>query len=334
MSIKLFNPQFWKNKSVLVTGGCGMIGSYVTEYLVDIGARVRVADNLQRGSFKFIERVAGKVDFQKKDLLDPKVCLEVCKGQEVVLNLVAKVTGIEYNLMHQAEMFESNLLLQQNVIHAAAEAGVKRFLQVSTACVYPHDAVVPTPESEGARGTPESTNEGYGWAKRMGEKLAEYYSRETKMKCTIARPFNAYGPRDNFAEAESHVIPALVSRLLRGDDPVVIWGSGNQKRVFVHAKDVAMGMVLLAEKGPTAESVNIGHDRMTTIKELYEVICSAIGRHPRPQFDTSKPEGYPARAADTMKLKSITGFLPTMPLEEGIKEMIAWVRANKLVTQK
>ena len=320
---------YWKNKKVLVTGGCGMMGSYVTEILAAVGARVRVADNLSRGSTKFIEGVLDAVEVMKDDLSDLEACRKACRDQEIVLNLAAKVTGIEYNLTHQREMFETNFLLQRNVIHAAADAGVKRFLQVSTACIYPHDAVVPTPESEGLRGTPEPTNEGYGWGKRMGEQLAYYYTRETPMKCVIVRPFNAYGPRDNFDETESHVIPALIGRILRGDDPVVIWGSGNQKRVFVHARDIAQAMVLLTEKAPPAEPVNVGHDQMVSIRELFVTICRVLGRSPRFLFDTSKPEGYPARAADTTKLRAITGFVPSTTIEEGIREMVEWLRTQR-----
>lgn len=303
-----------------------MMGSYVTDFLVAAGARVRVADNLQRGSLKFIEGVAKQVELHKDDLLDIENCRKACQGQEVVLHLAAKVTGIEYNRTHQREMFETNFLLQRNVIHAAADSGVKRYLQVSTACVYPHDALIPTPESEGSRGSPEPTNEGYGWAKRMGEQLAKYYSKETGMECAIVRPFNAYGPRDNFDEKESHVIPALIHRVLRGDDPVVIWGSGNQKRVFVHARDVAKGMVLAAEKAPPGEPLNIGHDQMVSIKELFETICRVLGRSPKASFDTTKPEGYPARAADTTRLRAVTGFVPSITLEEGIRDMAAWLK--------
>ena len=326
MTHPLIKNDSWKGKRVLVTGGCGMMGSYVTESLAEAGARVRVADNLSRGSTEFIKRVLDRVDLRKVDLLDLNVCREACKDQEIVMNLAAKVTGIEYNRTHQREMFEVNFLLQRNVIHAAAECGVKRFLQVSTACIYPHDAAVPTPESEGERGVPEPTNEGYGWAKRMGERLAVYYTRETPMECVIARPFNAYGPRDNFSEAESHVIPALITRVLQNHNPVQIWGSGNQKRVFIHAKDVALGMILLTEKAPPAEPVNIGHDQMVTIKELFATICRVLGRSPEAHYDTTKPEGYPARASDTKKLKSITGFVPSIPLEEGVREIVEWVR--------
>ena len=319
--------SFWKNKKVLVTGGAGFIGSYLTELLVQEGARVRVADNLVRGSKDKIKSVLKKIDLQALDLFDPKNCLKACKGQEVVLNLAAKVTGIEYNRFNMADMFESNMKLQMNVLHAASECGVKRFLQISTACIYPHDAKVPTPESEGDRGAPEPTNEGYGLAKLMGEKLARYYTAEKKMEVVIGRPFNAYGPRDHFDEGTSHVIPAIMKRVLDGDNPVVIWGTGNQSRAFVHARDLARGMMLLAQHAPAAQPINIGHDQEVTIKELFRVICKVTGRSPKVTYDTSKPDGYARRAADTTLLKKYTGFVPQISLEDGIREMFEWFSA-------
>jgi GDP-L-fucose synthase len=321
--------SFWKGKKVLVTGGAGFIGSYLTELLAAEDARVTVTDNLVRGEKWRIQNVLNRIDLKILDLFEYKNCLEACEGKDVVLNLAAKVTGIEYNRFNMADMFETNMKLQMNVLHAAAECNVDRFLQVSTACIYPHDAKVPTPESEGERGSPEPTNEGYGLAKLMGEKLAKYYSKEKGIKVMIGRPFNAYGPRDHFDEATSHVIPAIMKRVLDGDDPVTIWGTGNQSRVFVHAKDIARGMMLLAEKGPVAQPVNIGHDQEVTIKELFKVICQVTGKNPKAKFDTTKPDGYPRRAADTTLLKKTTGFVPSISLEEGIAEMHAWFLSHK-----
>lgn len=320
--------SYWKGKKVVVTGGAGFIGSYLTELLVAEGARVTVADNLVRGTKSRLQSVINDIHLMPEDLFNYDSCLRVCKGQDVVLNLAAKVTGIEYNRFNMADMFESNMKLQMNVLHAASECGVKRFLQISTACIYPHDAKVPTPESEGERGSPEPTNEGYGLAKLMGEKLAKYYTQEKGMHVVIGRPFNAYGPRDHFDEATSHVVPAIMKRVLDGHDPVTIWGTGNQSRALVHAKDVARGMMLIAEKAPAAQPINIGHDVQVTMKELFYVICKIVGRSPKPYFDTSKPDGYPKRGADTTLLRKYTGFVPSITLEQGISEMLEWFRAS------
>jgi GDP-L-fucose synthase len=322
---------FWSGRRVLVTGGAGFIGSHVVEDLVSDGARVTVADNLSRGRLDNLAAVQRDVRFLRLDLRDPAQCREACHGQEVVLNLAAKVTGIEYNRTHQREMFEQNMLLQQHPLQAAAESGVGRFLQTSTACIYPHDAAIPTPESEGTRGEPEPTNSGYGWAKRMGERLAEFYARETAMEVCIVRPFNAYGPRDYYDTGTSHVIPALIKKVLEGDDPVEVWGSGRQSRVFVHARDFAKGILLVAEKYPQPDPINIGHDEPITIRELLERIQALAGIRNSVFYNREKPEGYPQRAADTTRLRAVTGgFVPTVPLEEGLREMIAWYQSTRM----
>lgn len=319
--------SYWSGKKVLVTGGAGFIGSHLVEQLVEEGARVRVADNLERGRAENLTAVKNDIEFLNLDLRDLDNCRKACEGMEVVFNLAAKVTGIEYNRNHHADMFENNMLLQQNPLHASAEKGVARFIQVSTACIYPHDAIVPTPESEGTRGEPEPTNAGYGWAKRMGERLAEYYARETGMEIGIVRPFNAYGPRDYYDTATSHVIPALIKKVIDGMNPVEVWGSGNQKRVFVHAKDFATGLRLLGEKYAVPDPVNLGHDKEISIRELVEKIQEMTGIKNPVYYNTNMPEGYPRRAADTTKLKKVTGgFTPQISLEEGLAEMIDWYR--------
>jgi len=323
--------SFWTNKKVVVTGGAGFIGSHLVEELVKDGAKVKVADNIERGKKENLESVINDIDFVEIDLRNLDNCREICRGMDVIFNLAAKVTGIEYNRSHQADMFESNMLLQQYPIQAAALEGVPRFMQVSTACIYPHDAKVPTPESEGDRGGPEPTNAGYGWGKRMGEKLARWYAQETSMEIGIVRPFNAYGPRDYYDTATSHVVPALIKKVMDGMNPVEVWGSGNQKRVFVHAQDFAAGLKLLGEKYAKPEPVNLGHDDMVSMKELLARIQDLTDSHNPPFFNTDMPEGYPERAADTTKLKEVTGgFVPAISLEEGLKEMIEWYRLNPI----
>jgi nucleoside-diphosphate-sugar epimerase len=315
--------SFWEGKKVLVTGGAGFIGSHLVDQFVEIGAIVTVVDNLERGKLAYLEKNLDKIKFVKADLLDITACNNVVKGMDVVMNLAAKVTGIEYNRYHHGDMFTTNMTIASNVIEAARKNRVKRFLCVSTACIYPHDAKVPTPESEGNRGGPEPTNEGYGWAKRMAEKQAMYYAREYDMEIAIARPFNAYGPRDHYDEGTSHVIPALIKRVLDGNDPIVVWGTGNQSRAFLHAEDFARGLILVTEKYAVGDPVNIGHDKEITMRQLVELILQITDKNPKVVFDTSKPDGYPRRAADSTKLKNVTGgFVPSIPLEQGIKEMI------------
>ena len=315
---------YWSGKKVMVTGGAGFIGSHLVEFLVEDGADVTTVDNLERGRIENLAAVIDDIRFLKGDLRDLAVCDAACAGQEVVINAAAKVTGIEYNAHHHADMFTQNNFILNNVIDAACRAGVGRYTLVSTACIYPHDALVPTPESEGERGEPEPTNLGYGWAKRIAEKQAGWYAEETEMEIVVTRPFNAYGPRDHYDSATSHVIPALIKRVMGGDNPIEVWGSGNQTRVFVHGRDFARGIQLCTEKATDAYPTNVGHDEEVSIKALLELILKMTGNEGREVFyNTARPEGYPRRAADTTRLKLVAGgFVPSISLEQGLREML------------
>lgn len=313
---------FWQGRRVAVTGGAGFIGSHLVELLLQDGAIVTVADLLERGSRERLRAVERDIRLLTVDVGTSEGALAATHRQEIVLNLAAKVTGIEYNRFHNADMFTANMNIGTEALRAAAENGVDRFLVVSTACIYPHDATVPTPESEGWKGSPEPTNEGYGWAKRMTEQLGWYYARETGIEVAICRPFNAYGPRDHWDEGTSHVIPALIKRTLDCEDPLVVWGSGSQTRAFLHARDAALGMKLIAEHATTPDPINIGHDKETSIRDLLLQILELTGRSPVVEFDTSRPDGYARRAADTSRLREVTGWVPETSLEAGLTEMI------------
>jgi len=321
--------DFWHKKKVLITGGGGLIGSHLAELLVDNGAAVSVVDSLARGRASNLDAVKEKIAFYNDDLSLRENCLRRVEDKEIVFNLVAKVTGIGYNLAHHTDMFMSNLLLQCFPLQAAVERGAKKFIQVSTACVYPHDAKVPTPETEGARGDPEPTNRGYGWAKRMGEKLAEFCNTESRTKVITVRPFNAYGPRDYFDEATSHAIPALIRKVLEGENPIKVWGSGAQSRVFVYARDIAYCMMRIAEKVEDSYPINIGHDREVSIRALVELIQKITGIKNKVDYLAEKPEGYPRRSSDTARLKELIGYVPDTPLEKGLSATIQWYKENK-----
>jgi nucleoside-diphosphate-sugar epimerase len=318
--------SFFKDRSVLVVGGAGFIGSYLVELLAGDGAIVTVLDNLSRGRKDNLENVADSVRFVLGDARDPDVARATCAGQAVVMNLAAPVSGVEYSRTHHAEMLTETLLLNSSVISAAAAAGAERYLYCSSSCVYPDDATVPTPESEGWRGAPERDNEGYGWGKRMGEVQARYFAQQTAMKVAIARPFNGYGPREHPEEiTRAHVVPALISRILDGENPLSVWGSGQQTRSFVHARDFAMGLKLVVEHYPTADPVNVGHNTETSIRELVDILLNVTGRELTVWFDLTKPEGARRKSADTSKLRDVTGFVPETDLRSGLVEMVDYL---------
>lgn len=318
--------DYWKQKKVLVTGGTGFIGSHLVEKLISLGANVTVLDNLMSGKIKNIEYLKDVVTFIKGNCADPIDAYKACKNQEVVMNLAARVGGIEYNRTHQGTMLHDNLTIATTMIEAARKAGVERFLVVSSACVYPHDAMVPTPESEGFRGEPEETNGGYGWAKRMAEKLGIYYAQEFGMKVAIARPYNAYGPRDHFSPLSSHVIPALIKRVFDGEDPVLVWGSGKQTRAFLYVEDFAEGLMAITERYAVGHPVNIGTDEEISIGDLVKLIIRLSGKKVSVRFDRSKPDGSPRRNSDNTKAKKETGFVAQTPLAEGLTKTIEWYK--------
>jgi len=318
--------------TTFVTGGAGFIGSHLVDLLLSKGAKVQIVDNLSRG-----ENVNPLATLWLEDL--EQGCSTFPPGS-VVFHLAAKVTGIEYNRHHHYDMMMRNLAINYQVCEAVRRARPRLFVFVSTACVYPHDAPVPTPESAAEVCEPEPTNRGYGIAKWVGEQMAQYLYLEHDIPTVIVRFFNAFGPRDYYDEETSHVAPALIKRVLDGENPVVIWGSGDQTRALVDARDIAQALVGIAEKmepafeecpsGLTLDPVfNIGHKREISIRELAEAIVKLSGREDVTLvLDKSKPDGYPRRAADTKRLRQLLGWVPDTPLAVTLTDMIEDYRAR------
>lgn len=311
--------KYWQGRRVAVLGGAGFIGSELSYQLWQHGAEVTVFDNLSRGR---PQNLHPGISLQRVDL-DQEV-LRLGRYSEV-FHLAAKVTGIHYNRSHQLDMLQANLAINWHVAQALRQGDAPRVIWVSTACVYPHDAPVPTPESCAEVCNPEPTNYGYGVAKWVGEQQARFLAQECNVPVTVVRFFNAIGLRDYYDEATSHVTPALIRRIQEGEDPVRIWGSGNQTRALVDSRDLARAMLEIAqlppEPGPL-DILNIGHDRQVTIRQLAMAIRDISGRMPTLEFDTSMPEGYPARAADTSRLLARLGWVPSMPLEATLHDML------------
>lgn len=323
-------PNFWQNTKVLVTGGAGFIGSHVVEKLVKKGAKVTVLDSMRPGKEANLSQVLNQINIIKGNIQNMEIAQKACHNQDVVMNIAAKVGGIEYNRTHQGTMLFHNVMIPALMIEAAKLESVKRFLMVSTACVYPRDAQIPTPESEGFRDEPEPTNGGYGWGKRVGELLARYYAEEFGMQVGIVRPYNCYGPRDHFDPKYSHVIPALIKRVFDGEDPVLVWGSGQQTRAFLYVEDMADGMIKAIEKYPVPDPINLGTDEEVTIAELIQKIIKISGLKNKIQFDTSKPDGSPRRNSDNQKAVQKIDFKAQVPLDEGLRKTIEWYRHEYL----
>ena len=321
--------SFWKWKKVLVTGGNGFVGSHLVERLMQEGAIVTATVHNNIGKLKSLPQPPKLPSMiSAGDLHNKDYCRMITEYQDVVMHLAALVGGVQYNSAHPAMLFRENLSLHMNVLEAARQNKVERFLTVSSACIYPRNASVPTPEGEGFKDWPEKTNEGYGMAKRMQEYIAMKYAEEYGMNIAIARPFNTYGPRDKFDPAVSHVIPGLIKRVTDGENPLKVWGTGEQTRSFIYVSDFVDGLMLTAEKYCTADPLNIGADEEITVKALVETIIDIAGTGTKIEFDATKPSGQPRRACDTTKAYEKIGFRAKVPIREGLQKTVEWYLKN------
>ena len=318
--------NFYKDKNVLVTGGNGFIGSFVVERLLKDGANVSIASRTQK---KFLTHVENDIKFVKCDLLNKNDALNACKDQDFVFHLASRVAGIGYNIEHSGTMMTENSIMSLNMLDAARKSSIERYQYISSTCVYPREASIPTPEGEGMLGDPEPSNLGYGWAKRVGELQAKMHAKEFGMKVSIIRPMNAYGPRDDFDPETSHVIPALIRKIINAKTEVSIWGSGNQTRSFVYVDDVARGMLIALEKLTAPDPINIGTNEEIKIKDLVSMIVNITGRNDlQIKYDKTKPEGQLRKTADTKKAEELIQYKPKYSLEEGLKHTIDWYRSS------
>lgn len=315
--------QTWAGKRIIVGGGCGFIGSYLVPVLVARGADVTIVDNFESGPPAAVPPAGVRV--VEGDLRDRQTCMEVLHDCDLFINLAAKASGVGFSRTHHGEMLIDNILCGLVPLRAANERGVQRVVVASSSCVYPDDAEVPTPELNPFVRLPEAVNEGYGWAKRIQELAAAYLSREAGLRVTVIRPFNIYGANYPWRSSEkAHVVPSLVKRVLDGEDPLVVWGSGQQRRNLLHGTDAAEIIARVIES-ETDDAVNIGYEDATSVAELVALVCDVTGRHPSVVFDRSRPDGAPRKAADATRLRALTGdYTPRVTLREGIEEMVGW----------
>ncbi len=316
--------SFYKNKKVMVTGGGGFVGSFLVERLVGEGASVYVCDLRALKDLKNLAGVAGKINYMQADLTDRAQTMKVTENMDCVFSLAALVGGVEYNSKHPGFLFYGNILPNLLLLEAARINKVGRYLCVSSACVYPASASVPTPEEEGFAKEPEYTNRGYGWSKRVLELQARFYREEYGIDIAVVRPFNMYGPRDNFEKDKSHVVPALIKKVMEAEDTVEVWGTGSATRAFLYVGDAVRGIMAALEKYPEGDPVNIGTDEETSIADLTEMIIRLSGRKLKIKYLKDKPEGQPRRNCDNKKAMELLGFRAEIKLEEGLKKTIEW----------
>jgi len=313
------DPQeFWSDKKVCVTGGDGFLGSFVQKTLRERGA-----------SDVFIPLI-DDYDLTKTDNIQRMLS---DANPDIIIHLAALAGGIGANRARPAEFFYKNLMMGVPLMHEAWKFGVSKFVAIGTICAYPKFTPVPFKEEDLWEGYPEETNAPYGLAKKMLLVQAQAYREQYGFNAIYLLPVNLYGPRDNFNLETSHVIPALIRKMIdavdQGKEEVTLWGDGSPTREFFFAGDAARGIVMASERYQGSEPVNLGAGMEISIKDLAEIIAESSGFTGNIVWDTSKPNGQPRRALDTERAKKYFGFVADMPFEEGIEKTIEWYRENK-----
>jgi len=316
--------NFYQGKKVLVTGGTGLIGRPLVELLMGLGAIVRIA------SLDDPARAPRGVEFSRVDLRDFNECVKVVEGCDYVFQLAGVKGSPAMTKQRPASFFVPTMMFNANMMEAARRQRVKRYLFTSSIGVYSPAEVFH--EEDVWKTFPSDNDRFAGWAKRMGELQAEAYQIEYGWdKISIVRPANVYGPYDNFDPNSAMVIPSLIYRALSGENPLVVWGDGSAIRDFIHAKDVARGMILVMEKGYNLP-VNLGSGASVSVRNIAEIIAENIPSL-KLEWDITKPSGDVKRLMDTTRAESI-GIKPEISLREGISETIKWFIEHRMVLDK
>src|SRR5882724_5134189 len=315
---KMLNT-YWRmkqNDKIYVAGHSGMVGSALLRLLK------------ARGFTNLVTRSRAELDLRDERVVRDFFAEE---GPEVVVLPAAKVGGIKANIDAPVEFLIENLQVHNNVIRAAHEAGARKLLFLGSSCIYPKFAPQPISESALLSGPLEPTNEAYAIAKIAGIKLCQAYAREYSANFISGMPTNLYGPNDNFDLMTSHVLAALMRKAheakLSGAREIMIWGSGNPRREFLHVDDLASAGLFLLQNYDSPEIINIGAGTDLTIRELAELICDVVGFNGELTFDTSKPDGTPRKLLDSARILSL-GWNPKIPLREGTARTYDWFKAH------
>lgn len=314
--------SFWDNKKILVTGGAGFLGSCIVNKLIK-----------EKGVKPENIRVP---QFNELDLRKWENCQKAVEGMDIVIHLAAKVGGIGFNQQNPATLFYDNAIMGIQMMEAARLAGVKKFVAIGTVCAYPKFTPVPFKEDDLWNGYPEETNAPYGIAKKIMLVQAQAYRTQYGFNSIFLLPVNLYGPNDNFNPNSSHVIPALIKKMVdakyAGAPEVVVWGTGTASREFLYVDDAAEGILLATEKYHKSDPVNLGVGKEITIKELVNLIAKIADYKGKIVWDTSKPDGQPRRCLDTTKAQKEFGFVAKTDFEVGLRQTIDWYLRNRQIT--
>jgi len=305
-----------QSDKIYIAGHSGLVGSAIVRLLT------------ARGFTNLVTRSRAEVD-----LRDERAVRDFFAGErpEVVVLAAAKVGGIKANIDAPVEFLIENLQIQNNVVRAAHEAGARKLLFLGSSCIYPKFAPQPIPESALLSGPLEPTNEAYAIAKIAGVKLCQAFAREYGANFISVMPTNLYGPGDNFDLETSHALAALLRKAheakMGGAGEMIVWGTGEPRREFLHVDDLAAAVLFLLEKYDSPEIINVGCGEDISIRELAELICDVVGFRGELKWDRSKPDGTPRKLLDISRIKKL-GWQPIISLRNGVARLYEWFLDN------
>jgi GDP-L-fucose synthase len=297
---------------VLVTGGAGFLGSHLVERLQEQGHEVVVP---RRNEYDLTS-------------WDEAEALFASARPERVFHLAAEVGGIGANRANPGRYWFANLMMGSHVLELSRVHEVEKLILTGTVCAYPKLTPVPFQERYLWDGYPEETNAPYGVAKKSILVGAQAYREQYGLNSIFLLPTNLYGPRDNFDLETSHVIPALIRKMLESPEEIALWGDGTPTREYLYVDDCVEGFLLAAERYDGPDPVNLGTGVETSIRETAELIADIVGFEGRMTWDTSMPNGQPRRSLDPSRAKELFGFGATTALREGLERTVAWYRAS------
>ena len=327
--------QLKKKYKILVTGGAGMIGSNLVKKLVFEGHNVYVADNLWRGKKKYLflknnKLIIPKKNFYKVDLANYKNCLKVTNNMDIVVHLADVVAGINYVFSNESSLYRKNILINTNTLNASIKNKVKKYIYAGTACSYPKSkqSIMDPPPFKEDDVYPAEPESSYGWSKLMGEYEAELAFNEKLIDIEILRLHNVYGSPTELDPSMSQVIPALCRKAIEQKNlKLLVWGSGRQKRAFVHVDDVVNGFLKAIKKRSKFNGViQLGPNYSTSIAEIAKRIVSLSDKKISIKFDKSKPEGDFDRMANNRRAKKVLNWSPKISLDKGLKKVFDWCK--------
>jgi GDP-L-fucose synthase len=308
---------FWTDRRVCVTGGAGFLGGFL------------VAELERHGAAHIFVPEYPEYDLTRRE--DVLRLLETAKP-DVVIHLAAVVGGIGANMANPGRYFYDNAMMGIQLIEESRLAGVSKFVALGTICAYPKFAPIPFHEEDLWNGYPEETNAPYGLAKKMMLVQCQAYRQQYGFDGIFLLPVNLYGPRDNFDLESSHVIPAMIRKMISARDAgetVTLWGDGSPTREFLYVEDCARAIALAAEHYDGSEPVNLGAGWEISIRDLAELIAKCVGYKGEIVWDTSKPNGQPRRKLDVSRARDTFGFEAQVPFDEGIRRTVEWWEANR-----